>query len=449
VKFITAGLSALIWGSGQAVNRQWFKSIMFFAAQVLMICWELFSGTLNVLTSPAGALDAGGNPILHFRNCGFFTRGIWGIITLGEIPRTSSRVEVFDHSTMLMITGLIAIAALLLFLIVYVINIRDAYITRKKIEAGEKIDNINSLREGFERNFEYLTITPGLVMMLFVSLLPILFSLLAVFTNYNTYNMPPRHLVEWVGFKTFLDIVRLPIWSTTFTQLFIWTTIWAFLAAFTSYFAGMLQAVIINSPLVRYKKLFRSIFILPWAIPGFVSILTWKNALHAQGPINRFLVSAGLDPMPFLTDVWHARGALILVNMWLGFPYFMALISGVMATINHETVEAAQIDGANSGQIFRRITFPYILSATAPMLIMSVTFNFNNFGLIFFLTGGGPGNPNLQFAGATDILITWIYKLTVDQRMYNYAAAMSIFIFIILATVSGLNLRRTRVFKED
>jgi len=449
MRFITAGLSALIWGSGQVMNRQWLKGIMLFLVQVLFIRTELSSGTWNVLTSAAGALDAGGNPVMHFRNAGFFTRGIWGLVTLGEIPRESSRVLVYDHSTMLMISGLIAVACLVLFILVYIFNIKDAYTTRRRMEAGEKITSVNSIKEGLEKNFEYISIAPGLILMMFVSMIPILFSFLVVFTNYNTYAIPPRYLVNWVGFQTFLDIIRLPIWSKTFMYLLTWTTIWAFTAAFSSYFAGMLQATLLGSPLVRYKKLFRSIYMLPWAIPGFVSILTWRNALHSQGPINRFLVDLGFEAMPFLTDVNYARGVLILVNMWLGFPYFMALISGVMATINTEMYEAAQIDGANSPQIFRHITFPYILSATAPQLIFSVTYNFNNFGLVFFLTRGGPGNPDLQFAGATDILITWIYKLTVDQRMYNYASAMSILIFALLATVSAVNLRRTRVFKEE
>jgi arabinogalactan oligomer/maltooligosaccharide transport system permease protein len=449
MRFAAAGMSAIVWGSGQIFNRQWLKGLVFFGVQVVLICVELFTGTLRVLTVPAGAMDIGGNPFFHFRNCGFFTRSLWGIVTLGEIPRESSAVRVFDHSTMLLISGLIAIALLLLFLLVYVINIRDAYKTRKKIEEGERIDSINSIRLGLERNFEYISITPGLLLLLFVSLLPILFSFLVVFTNYNTNTIPPRNLVDWVGFQTFRDIIGLPIWSRTFVYLFVWTTIWAFTATFTAYCFGMLQAVVISSPLVRFKKLFRSIYMLPWAIPGFVSVLTWRNALHPQGPINRFLVDLGFEAMPFLTDVNYARAVLVIVNVWLGFPYFMALISGVMATINTDMYEAAQIDGANSPQIFRYITFPYILSATAPQLIFSVTFNFNNFGLVFFLTGGGPGDPSLQFAGRTDLLITWIYKLTIDQRMYNYAAAMSVFIFIVLATISAINLRRTRVFKEE
>jgi arabinogalactan oligomer/maltooligosaccharide transport system permease protein len=272
-----------------------------------------------------------------------------------------------------------------------------------------------------------------------------------MFTNYNTNNIPPKNLVDWVGFKTLIDIVRLPIWSTTFVYLFVWTIIWAFAAALTGYFAGLFQAIMISSPLVKYKKLFRSIMMLPWAIPGYVSILTFRNALNAMGPINRYLTGAGIveNAIPFLSNVGWARACLILVNMWLGFPYFMALISGIISTIDSEMIEAAEIDGANSFQIFRSVTFPYIISATAPQIIFSVTFNFNNFSMVFYLTGGGPANANLRFAGSTDILISWIYKLTADPRMYNYAAAMSAFIFILLAVFSGLNLRRTRAFKED
>jgi arabinogalactan oligomer/maltooligosaccharide transport system permease protein len=449
MKFVTAIMSAIVWGSGQVLNKQWLKGLAFFAVQVTFICVELFTGTLRALTVPEGAMDIGGNPFLHFRNFGFFTRSLWGIITLGEIPRESSATLIFDHSTMLLISGLIAIAILFVLFLVYILNIRDAYKTRKKIEEGERVSSINSIRLGLESNFEYISITPGLLLILFVSLLPIIFSFIVVFTNYNTNTIPPRNLVEWVGFQTFIDIVKLPIWSHTFVYLFVWTTIWAFTATFTAYTFGMIQAVIISSPLVRFKKIFRSIYILPWAIPGFVSVLTWRSALHPQGPINRFLVDLGFEAIPFLTDVNWARTALILVNIWLGFPYFMSLISGVMSTIDTDMYEAAQIDGANSPQIFRHITFPYLLAATAPQLIFSVTFNFNNFGLVFFLTGGGPGDPSLQFAGATDLLITWIYKLTLEQRMYNYAAAMSVFIFVILATVSAINLRRTRVFKED
>jgi arabinogalactan oligomer/maltooligosaccharide transport system permease protein len=127
----------------------------------------------------------------------------------------------------------------------------------------------------------------------------------------------------------------------------------------------------------------------------------------------------------------------------------MALIAGIMTTVSSELYEAAEIDGANALQQFRAITLPIVLASTAPQILMSLTFNFNNFNLIYFLTGGGPPNPNYQMAGSTDLLISWIFKLTLDQRMYNYAAVMSIFIFVIIASVSGWNLMRTRSFKED
>ena len=424
---------------------------MLFAVQATLICVELFTGTLRVLTVQPGSTDIGGNPFQHFRNTGFFSNGIWGLTTLGEIERTSSAVKIFDHSTMLMITGLLAVMVLLIALLIYVINIRDAYKTREKIEAGEKIGNIASLREGFENNFEYISITPGLLLMIFVSLVPILASMLVVFTNYNTNFIPPRHLLEWTGFETFRQIFTLPIWSRTLVWVFVWTIVWAFSATFSAYTAGMFQAVLLNSPLVKFKKIFRSIFMLPWAIPAFVSLLTFRSALNARGPLNRFLMDTGIieQAIPFLTSADHARITLILVNVWLGFPYFMALISGVMATINTDMFEAAQIDGANAPQIFRHITFPYILAATAPQIIFSITHNFNNFGVVYFLTQGGPATPTLQLAGSTDLLITWIFKLTYDHRMYNYAAAMSIFIFIVLATFSAINLRRTRVYREE
>jgi arabinogalactan oligomer/maltooligosaccharide transport system permease protein len=257
--------------------------------------------------------------------------------------------------------------------------------------------------------------------------------------------------VEWTGFNTFADIVRIKIWGSTFVQIFIWTVIWAFLATFSSYAFGLFQALILRAKVVKLRQVWRAIFILPWAVPGIVSTMVFRAMLHQDGAINQMLLNIGLihTAIPFLSNVFWARLCLILANVWLGFPYFMALISGVMTTVPQELYEAAQIDGANSLQQFKAVTLPIILASTAPQIMMSVTFNFNNFNMIYFLTDGGPPNPAFQMAGSTDILISWIFKLTIDQRMYNYASALSIFIFIIIASVSAWNLLRTRAFKED
>ncbi|MDR3144801.1 MAG: sugar ABC transporter permease [Treponema sp.] len=442
MSIVAAVCSALVWGSGQLFNKQKIKAATFFVFQAIFVAVELFSGSINIIT---------GNAEAQFRNAGFFVRGLWGLITLGTIARESSSVKVYDHSIMLMLGGIISAMVFLLFLMIWVWNIIDAYRTRKHIEAGERISSVQYFKHLWTASFEYIMITPGILLVIFISIVPIVFAIMVAFTNYNMNFIPPRRLVEWNGFNTFADIVRIKIWGSTFVQIFIWTVIWAFLATFSSYIFGLLQAMILRAKVVKVRQVWRAIFILPWAVPGIVSTMVFRAMLHQDGAINQMLLGMGLieHAIPFLSNVFWARLCLVLVNVWLGFPYFMALISGVMTTVPQELYEAAQIDGANAMQQFKAVTLPIILASTAPQIMMSVTFNFNNFNMIYFLTDGGPPNPAFQMAGSTDILISWIFKLTIDQRMYNYASALSIFIFVVVASVSAWNLLRTRAFKED
>ena len=461
MKYLAAVYSAIVWGSGQFFNKQKLKGLILFALQVLFISIEFLTASAwrhaaRLTAEVSERFDLGlflGNlshQLGDIHNYGFFIKGVWGLVTLGTIPRTRG-AEVYDHSVMLMLGGIIAVFVLLLLGVIWVWNIRDAYKTRQKIEGGTEISSVQYFRDLWKNSFEYIMITPGLLLVLFISLVPIVFSILVAFTNYNANFIPPRRLVEWTGFETFGRIIGIKIWGSTFVQIFIWTVCWAFLATFTAYAFGMFQALVLRAKAVKFRPFWRGIFILPWAVPGLVSMLIFRVMLNQEGAINQMLLSAGIitEAIPFLSNTFWARLCLVLVNVWLGFPYFMALISGVMTTIPQEQYEAAQIDGANAFQQFRSITFPFILSATAPQLLMSVTFNFNNFNMIYFLTGGGPPNPNFQMAGSTDILISWIFKLTLDQRMYNYASALSIFIFVIIASVSAWNLLRTRAFKEN
>ncbi len=440
---IRALCSAIVWGSGQLLNKQKIKALIFFLFQLALIGTELMTGTWSVMT---------GQVENHFRNYGYFTSGIWGLITLGEIPRTNSKVPVYDHSIMLMISGLIAIAFLVIFLIIWIFNIRDAYKTGKQVEAGEKVlTDKEYFKEVWENLFEYIMIAPGMFIIIFITVIPVMFSIATAFTNYNTNNIPPKNLVSWVGFQTFKDIMVFKSWSSTFIGVFTWTIIWALVGAISCYVVGLIQAVIINQKDVRFKKLWRSIYILPWAFPAFLSLMIFRVMLTTQGPINAVLMQNGLTsaPIPFLSDPTIAKITALVVNLWIGFPASMALISSVLTTISDDLYEASDIDGATGVQKFRYITFPLVYSATAPNLMLSITFSFNNFGAIYLLTGGGPANPDYQMAGSTDILITWIYKLTVDQRMYNYGAAISIFIFIFVASISAYNLSRSKMFKED
>jgi arabinogalactan oligomer/maltooligosaccharide transport system permease protein len=168
------------------------------------------------------------------------------------------------------------------------------------------------------------------------------------------------------------------------------------------------------------------------------------------GPINQLLINLGLidHRIPFLTDPLLAKITIILVNLWMGFPVFMVMIQGILSNIDKGLYEAAEIDGAGAFQVFKKITLPLVFKATGPLLVMNFAGNFNAFSSIYFLTEGGPVNTNYQLAGDTDILISWIYKLTLNHQIYDMAAVMCIILFVGIAAVSFWNFRRTTAFKE-
>lgn len=442
-RYKALSLSALIWGSGQfLVYRQRIKGLFFLIMQLLFIGIELFSG---YWLQYAGGLISDFSLRLHG---GFFTKGIWGLITLGV--KTGGKYG--DHSTMLLIRGVIALFVIILFLLLYVWNLKDAYSSGLQIDrSGTYTDTKEDLKRFYSRNFAYIVLIPIGIAFLFIVVMPIVFSVLTAFLNYNRDHLPPGKLLDWVGLANFKKLFTVPIWSHTFFKVLVWTILWTFIGTMTTYFFGMLQALILNHPAVRCKNIFRTILILPWAIPQMVSLLVFRNLLNGQfGPVNQALLNLGLisENIPFLSDPLIAKLSVILVNLWLGFPIFMVMMLGVFANLDQSLFESAAIDGANKYQSFLKITLPLVFQATAANLIMSMAGNFNAFGAIYFLTQGGPNNPDMQFAGSTDILISWIYKLTLNQQMYDIAAVMSVLLFIFVGAVSFWNFRRTVSFKE-
>lgn len=442
MKALVALCSALVWGSGQIINKQRIKGLVLFLIQCCFLLIEFSTGTWNVL---CGVSEA------SFRNCGYFTKGIWGLITLGEIPRADSSVLVYDHSIMLLVGGIISISILLIFALIWIWNIKDAYTTRAQINQGSTVGSIAYVKELWRKSFEHIMLIPAGLLVLFIIVIPLIFTAILAFTNYNANTIPPKNLVDWTGFKTFSDILNLPMWSSTFVGVLSWNIVWTLTATLTAYTFGLLQAALINAKGIRLKPLWRSIYILPWAVPAMASILILRAMFNREGAFNQLLLNTGIikHAVPFLSNPNWARVVAILVNTWISFPYFMALISGVMTAISPELYEAVEIDGGNGWHKFRFISLPTILTATSPQIVMSITSTFNNFGMIYFLTEGGPANPKYQVAGSTDLLISWIFKLTYDNRMYNYAAAITILIFVIIGAVGGINLMRTRAFRED
>lgn len=435
--------SVFLWGSGQfIVCRQRLKGLFFLSLQLLLFCIEFFSGFW--LQYCMGLI-----PDFSIRlHGGFFTKGIWGLITLGE--KTGGRYG--DHSTMLLIKGVIALLLMFLFGLVYIWNLKDAYNSGLMIDKTHMyINSKEYFKKFFSKKFAYIVLMPIGTAFLFVVVMPILFSVLTAFLNYNRDHLPPGKLLDWVGFANFKKLFTVPIWSHTFLKVLIWTIVWTLVGTFSTYFFGMFQALILNHPAVHCKNIFRTILILPWAIPQMVSLLVFRNLLNGQfGPVNQALIKLGIvsENIPFLSDPLISKISILIVNLWLGFPVFMVMMLGVFANLDQSLLESAAIDGANKYQSFMKITLPLVFRATTANLIMSLSGNFNAFGAIYFLTQGGPNNADMQFAGSTDILISWIYKLTLNQQMYDIAAVISVLLFAFVGVISIWNFKRTVSYKE-
>ncbi len=253
-----------------------------------------------------------------------------------------------------------------------------------------------------------------------------------------------------VGFDNFTRAFSDERLRTAFVEIFLWTFAFALLSVLTTFVLGLFLAVVFNDPRVRARKLLRALMILPYAIPAFISALVWKGMLNTgSGFLNQVLL--GGAEIPWLTDPWLAKLSVIGVNLWLGFPYIFIVCTGALQSIPGEVYESARMDGAKPWRIMRSITLPLLMVSVAPLLVASFAFNFNNFALIYMLTGGGPnfvGTPVV--VGHTDILISMVYSVAFESglKQYGFASALSILIFIMVGAISWWGFRRTRRLEE-
>lgn len=382
---------------------------------------------------------------------------IIGLITLGE-PKPDLPIKARDHSMFMMIDGIIVLAVIFLFVIIYYLSVKSALSDYDELQLTGKIGSgQNVFGELANKSFPALGIMPAVLLVLFFIIVPLVFSALVAFTNYSApAHIPPNNTVDWVGMENFRALFGGDaVWAGALGRVAAWTLIWGAAATLTCYAGGIIMATILSELKIKLMPVFRSIYILPYAIPTAVSMLIWQNLLNGSfGVINRTLIQLGLmdkaNVIPWLGDPTLAKIMCIVINLWAGFPYFMLLTMGTMTSISKEQFEAAAIDGASKVQTFRYITLPQVLYQTSPLIIMSFTFNINNFGAIFFLTGGNPivADSTMTSARGTDILVTWIYKLTITLMKYNYASVLAICIFFILAPFAIYNFRRTKSFKE-
>ncbi len=302
------------------------------------------------------------------------------------------------------------------------------------------------LREGFP----YLMITPGFILLVFVVVFPIIFGFSIAFTNYNLYHTPPAKLVDWVGFKNFINIFTLNIWRSTLLDVLQWTVVWTVLATTLQCTVGVMLAILVNQKDLRFKPLIRTILILPWAVPGFVTILVFAGMFNDTfGVINNGILAAlGIEPKAWMTDPFWTKTALIMMQTWLGFPFVFAMTTGVLQAIPNDLYEAATMDGASTWTKLKTITLPLVLYSIAPIIITQYTFNFNNFNIIYLFNNGGPAVAGSN-AGGTDILVSWIYKLTMSSSQYAIAATITILLSIFVVGIALWQFRSTNSFKQD
>lgn len=295
--------------------------------------------------------------------------------------------------------------------------------------------------------YPYFYLLPGLMAILFSIVIPGVMTIYYSFTNYSL-----RHLQDWgwIGWENF-EKIFVGNNRGEFLGVFSWNMQWALISTIGSALVGLILAMLLNNKRVVERNLYRVLLILPWALPSTITILTWKGLFNSSfGPINRMLGSIGMAAIPWLSNSTWARVTCLLVNIWIGYPFMMSAFLGGLQSIPEELYDACQVDGANGWQTFRHITLPMLRSIVLPLLVSGFAMNFGNFGVIYLLTEGGPFKSPSVLAGATDLLSTYMYKVAFGATNFDYglASANGLLIFLIVGSLTLINLSMTGAFRE-
>ena len=357
-----------------------------------------------------------------------------------------------DNSFKILLYGVLTIFFIVAFIYTWRLNVKQNKLAEQFLKSGKKLSSDkDDLRSMVDENFYKTLLALPLTGILVFTVMPIVFMILVAFTNYDgAHNGFSNNLFTWVGLDNFNTLLSWQSagggqsYSATFGEILAWTLIWAFLATFTNYFLGMFVAMMINKKGIRLKKMWRTILVMTVAIPQFISLLYVSKMFARNGLINLTLKDTLhwiSQPLPFWEDPTWARVSVILINVWIGIPYLMLITTGILMNIPADLYESARIDGANAWQQYTKITLPYMLFITGPYLLTSFTGNMNNFNVIYLLTGGAPTNSAASGAagsvGYTDLLITWLFKITTGaESQYYLASVVGIMVFVVVALIS-------------
>ena len=430
-------LSMIIMGAGNLARKEFIKGILFLLSEISFIMMMVLFG-LNALASL---------PSL-------------GTEEQAEIFDETTQTYIYtdgDNSMLILLWGIVTIFLILGFVVVWRANMKSAYKAQLRKERGQHIPTfIEEMRTYADTCLNKTLLFLPVMGVLIFTIMPLIFMISMAFTNYDRDHQPPGKLFDWVGLQNFGAVLDFTgDLGRTFWPVLGWTIVWAIFATFLNYIFGMILAMIINRKDTKFKSFWRFGFVLSVAVPQFVTLLLMNQMLQPEGAINVLLRQLGLigagESLPFLTDVTWARVTVIVINLWVGIPYTILTMTGILQNIPAELYEAAKIDGANPFVTFFKITLPYMLFVTAPSLITSFVGNVNNFNVIYLLTGGAPATMDYykMTAGKTDLLVTWLYKLTIDNKDYSLGAVIGTLVFIITATSSLIVYRHTSAYKNE
>lgn len=434
-------LSFLVMGFGQIARGQFFKGAVYLFTQLAFSLFLIYFG---------------GRYIAHLFSGNLGTKlsgSVW-----------NEELQIFekikgDNSFLILLYGVATITLCIVFALVWVMNVKGSYENDLRLRKGEKVRGIyEDFQVLLNQKFHTLLLSLPFTGLLVFTVMPLIFMVLIAFTNYDYAHMPPGKLFDWVGLANFKTLFSMSGGTSGFAWVFlrvlVWTFVWAFFATFTNYFLGLLIALLINKKGIRLKSLWRTLFVIAIAVPQFVTLLLMQKILDGDGILNVVLGTRIL----WLTDQRYfsllPRLMIILVNIWIGVPYTLLMCSGILMNVPSDYYEAAKIDGASPVSAFFYITMPYMFHITTPYLITQFVGNINNFNVIWLLTGGGPVD-NMYYGGgtqaqSTDLLVTWLYRLTTDQNpKFNVASVIGIVIFVISATLSLITYNKTSATKNE
>ena len=423
-------MSFFVMGFGSIARGQVLRGILFLLMEIVFIVYMIFGGAYWLSMLP--------------------TLGTQGP-SKDYDPILDQYITTYhDNSFKILLYGVLTIFFVIGLIYTWRVNVRQNKISQQIIASGKKLksgkDDLKSL---VDDKFHATLLSLPLLGILVFTVMPIVFMILVAFTNYDSLNNGfTNNLFTWIGLDNFNTMLNWTggnkAYAATFGEILAWTLIWAFFATFTNYFLGMAVAIMINKKGIKGKKFWRTCLVMTIAVPQFISLMYVSKLFADNGFVNGFLMDMKWisEPIKFWGEVGLARVMVIIINVWVGIPYLMLMVTGILMNIPADLYESAKIDGAGVWKQYTKITLPYMLFVTGPYLLTQFTGNMNNFNVIYLLTGGAPSITDasgvLGAPGQTDLLVTWLFKMitTSEPAAYNLASVIGIMVFVVVAGIS-------------